>query len=156
GSVKNIRFRNIIAESESGIIIYGTKESQVKNVLLENVSIHLKSGKNSAAYGGNFDLRPVYTRDLGIFKHDIPALYSQHTEGLKISGFNVSWAEGLPGFMSHAIYCTEFSNLTIDRFFGTSARLGLAAIELVNGEGAILKNLRSSDNNRKLLQQKNQ
>ncbi len=155
GPVNNIRFRNIIAESESGIVIYGTKESQVKNVLLENVSIHLKSGKNSAAYGGNFDLRPVYTRDLGIFKHDIPALYSQHTEGLKISGFNVSWAEGLPGFMSHAIYCTEFSNLTIDRFFGTSARLGLAAIELVNGEGAILKNLRSSDNNRKLFQQNN-
>jgi len=156
GPVKNIRFRNIIAESESGIVIYGTKESPVQNVLLENVSIHMKAGKHSTDYGGNFDLRPVYTTDLGVFKHDIPALYSQHTEGLKISGFNVSWAEDLPDYMSHAIYCTEFSNLTIDRFFGTSARLGLAAIELVNGEGAILKNLRSSDNNRKLLQQKNQ
>ena len=155
GPLKNIRFRNIIAESESGIVIYGTKESPVENVLLENVSIHMKAGKYSAAYGGNFDLRPVYDNDLGIFKHDIPAIYSQHTDGLNILDFNVSWAEDLPGFMSHAIYCTEFSNLTIDGFYGAPARPQLAAIELVNGTGAVLKNLRSSDNNLKLLQQKN-
>jgi len=148
GPVKNIRFRNIIAESESGIVIYGTIESQVKNVLLENVSIHLKGGKNSAAYGGNFDLRPVYTKDLGIFKHDIPALYSQYTDGLKILDFNVSWAEDLPGFMSHAIYCTEFSNLTIDRFFGTSARPDLAVIELINGKDAVLRKARHTDKNK--------
>ncbi|MCK4854343.1 MAG: hypothetical protein KAT31_08775, partial [Bacteroidales bacterium] len=155
GPVKNIRFRNIIAESESGIVIYGTNESPVINVLLENVSIHLKAGKHSASYGGNFDLRPVYNTDLGIFKHDIPALYSQYTEGLKIIEFNVSWAEDLPDFMSHAIYCTLFSNLTIDGFYGASARPGMAAIELVDGEEAILRNLRSSEKNLKLLQQKN-
>lgn len=127
----------------------------VKNVLLENVSIHMKAGNHSAAYGGNFDLRPVYDRELGIFQHDIPALYCQHTEGLKISGFIVSWAEDLPDFMSHAIYCTEFSDLTIDGFYGASARPDLAAIELINGKEAVLSNLRSSDKNLKLLQQKN-
>ena len=155
GPVKNIRFRNIIAESESGIVIYGTKESPVEKILLENVSIHMKTGKHSAAYGGNFDLRPVYHTDLGIFKHDIPAIYCQHTDGLNILDFNVSWAEDLPGFMSHAIYCTEFSNLSLDGFYGAPARPGLAAIELVNGTGAVLKNLRSSDNSLELLRQKN-
>jgi polygalacturonase len=155
GPVKNIRFINIIAESESGILIYGTEQSPVKDVLLENVSIHIKAGKHSAAYGGNFDLRPVYDTDLGIFKHDIPALYSQHTEGLKILELDVTWAENQPDFMSHAIYCSWFSNLTIDGFYGASASPGLAAIELVNGEEAVLKNLRSSDHSRVLLQQKN-
>jgi polygalacturonase len=155
GPVQNIRFKNIIAESESGIVIYGTEQSPVMNVLLEHVSIQMKAGTHSATYGGNFDLRPVYTTDLGIFKHDIPALYAQHAEGLKILEFNVSWAENLPDFMSHAIYCTWFSNLSIDGFFGAPANPKLAAIELVNGEGTILRNLISSDKNLKLIQQKN-
>ncbi len=155
GPVKNIRFRNIIAESESGIVIYGTEESPVMDVLLEHVSIQMKSGKHSAAYGGNFDLRPVYTTDLGIFKHDIPALYSQQTEGLKIMEFKVSWDKDVPLYMSHAIYCTGFSNLTIDGFYGAPADSKLAAIKLVNGKGTTLRNLRSSDKNLKLIQQKN-
>ncbi|MCK5462938.1 MAG: right-handed parallel beta-helix repeat-containing protein [Bacteroidales bacterium] len=152
GPVKNIRFRNIIAESESGIVIYGTKVSPIKNVLLENVSIRLKAGKYSTTYGGNFDLRPVYNTNLGIFKHDIPAVYSQQTEGLKIKEFTVSWDKDLPDYMTHAIYCTDFSNLTLDGFYGASARPGLAAIELANGEEVVLKNLRLSDKSRKLLQ----
>jgi hypothetical protein len=154
GPVKNIRFRNIVADSESGILIYGTEESPLKEILLEAVSIHMKAGKQSAAYGGNFDLRPVYDTDLGIFRHDIPALYSQHTDGLRILNFTVSWGEDLPEFMSHAVSCTAFSNLTIDRFYGAPARSELAAIELVDGEGAVLRNLRSSNKNLKLLQQK--
>jgi polygalacturonase len=155
GPVKNIRFRNILAESESGILIYGTEASPVQDVLLEQVYVHLKAGKYSASYGGNFDLRPVYDTDLGIFRHDIPALYSQHTERLRIQDLEVSWGKDLPDFMSQAIYCTSFTDLTIDGFYGAPARSGLAAIELVNGEGAILRNLRSSDPAIKLLQQKN-
>jgi hypothetical protein len=155
GPVKNIRFRNIIAESESGILIYGTEASPVLDVLLDHVSLHLKAGKHSTTYGGNFDLRPVYDTDLGIFRHDIPALYSQHTERLKIQDMDVSWGKDLPEYMSHAIYCTLFRDLTLDGFYGAPARHGLAAIELVDGTGAVLHNLRSSDPAMKLLQQKN-
>jgi hypothetical protein len=74
---------------------------------------------------------------------------------LKILDFDVTWAEDLPGFMSHAICCTGFSNLTIDGFYGAPARPGLAAIELTDGKGAVLKNLRSSDENLKLLHTEN-
>jgi len=145
GLVKNIRFRNIIAESESGIFIYGTGESPVENVQLEDVAIHVGKGIYTDSYGGNFDLRPVYTTDLGVFEHDIPALYSQFTEGLTIQDLTVTWDKKLPEWMTHAIYCSDFSNLTIDGFYGSPARPGLPAIELANGEGATLENLRASD-----------
>jgi polygalacturonase len=131
GPVRNIRFRNILAEGESGIVIWGTGESPITDLLLDHVSIRISAGINSESYGGNFDLRPVYTSELGIFKHDIPALYSQHTEGLTISGFQVEWGEGVPEYMSHAIYCKDFTNLTIQDFKGAAARPSLQAIELV-------------------------
>ncbi len=131
GPVRHIRFRNIIAESESGIVIYGTEESLISDVLLENVSIQISSGAYSDSYGGNFDLRPVYDKDLSIFKHDIPALYSQHTDGLKIKGFRVRWGENLPDYMTHAIFSKEHVNLSIEDFDGTAAKPTLNAIHLV-------------------------
>lgn len=130
GPIQNVRFRNIIAESESGIVIWGTRESPVTDVVLEDVSIRISAGVYSESYGGNFDLRPVYATALGIFKHDIPALYSQYTHRLKIIGLNVQWGKEVPGYMSHAIYCRDFSNLTIHDFYGTAANPSLQAIEL--------------------------
>jgi len=155
GAVKNIRFRNIIAESESGIFIYGTDEAKISDLLLENVSLKISGGKHSDTYGGNFDLRPVYTFDLGIFKHDIPALYSQHTENLQIIGFQVKWGENLPDFMTHGIYSTAFTNLKIKDFSGTAAYTKYPAIELLDGRGIILENNRTYDKNFKLIHQSN-
>ena len=155
GPVKNIRFRNILAESESGIVIYGTDESHVTDVLLENVSIKISRGLNSDSYGGNFDLRPVYTKDLGIFAHDIPALYSQYTDGLKILGLNVQWESDLPDYMSHAIYCKRFNNLFIKDFHGTPAISTLPAINLLDGKKAIMENNRTGNKNILLIRQTN-
>jgi len=155
GPVRNIRFRNIIAESESGIVLYGTRESPLKDVQLEDVSIRITRGEFTDSYGGNFDLRPVHPTDLGIFEHDIPALYSQFTEGLTIGDLSVTWGDDLPSWMTHAVYCSDFSNLTIDGFYGAPARTGLPAIELMDGKGAALENLRVSEDALKLLQQTN-
>ena len=155
GPVKNIRFRNIIAESESGIVLYGTEESPLKNVRLEDVSIHVGTGPYTSSYGGNFDLRPVYTTRLGIFRHDIPALYSQFTENLTIQDMNVTWEQDLPPWMTHAIFCTGFSGLVIDGFYGVPARTGLSAIALENGEGAVVDNLRASGTGFSLVQRTN-
>jgi polygalacturonase len=155
GPVKNIRFRNIIAESESGIVIYGTGDSPVTDVVLENVSVKITGGANSESYGGNFDLRPVYNIDLGIFRHDIPALYSQCTDGLNITGFKVRWGKDLPDYMSQAICCQDFTNLVIKDFSGTAAGSGYPAIRLQDGRGVFLENNRSGDENPLVIEQIN-
>ncbi len=151
GPVKHIRFRNIISESESGIVLYGTPESPLQDILLEDVSVHITRGEYTDSYGGNFDLRPVHTTDLGIFEHDIPALYSQFTERLSIRDLAVSWGDNLPPWMTHAVYCSDFSDLSINGFYGKPARNGLPAIELANGSGASLENLRASQDGIRLV-----
>jgi len=151
GPIRNIRFRNIIAESESGLVIFGTPESTISGVLLEDVSLKISKGLNSESYGGNFDLRPVFNSDLGIFKHDIPALYAQHTEGLKIMGLEVQWGDDLPAYMTQAIYVKEFSKLTIKGFSGAPAHPEYPAIELLEGKGLIFEDNRSNQNGIKLL-----
>lgn len=155
GPVKNIRFKNIIAESEHGMVLYGTEESPLVDVILEDISIHISRGEQSESYGGNFDLRPVYPLELGIFQHPIPALFSQHTEGLMVEDLRVTWGEDLPEYMSHAVYCSHFRNLTIDGFYGAPAQPALPAIELVNGEQVMLDQLRVSNPGAQLIRQIN-
>ena len=130
--IKHIRFKNILAESENGILIYGTEESTISDIMLEDVSLKISGGKYSQTYGGNFDLRPVYPLELGIFSHDIPALYSQYTRGLTIKGLKIEWGENLPEYMSHAIFCKEYLDLSISDFEGKAAKAGIKSIELEN------------------------
>jgi len=141
GPIKNVRFRNIIADSENGILIYGTAGSEISDLVLENVSLKISAGEHSDSYGGNFDLRPVYPQELGIFKHDIPALYSQFTKNLTIDGLEVKWGDDLPAYMSFAIDCKEYENLTIRNFSGKAANPSLKAIELDDWKNADVTNI---------------
>jgi hypothetical protein len=67
--------------------------------------------------------------------------------GLKISGFETEWEEGLPDFFSNSIWCENVSNVEIDGFIGRQAHLGdsRAAIVLDKVNGAIIRNCRAAE-----------
>jgi len=127
GTISNIRFTNIIARGEQGIVLWGADESVLRDIRLENVELTISRGPLTDVYGGNFDLRPVNDPSLGIFKHDIPAVFARHVEGLTLRGFDVRWGSGLPDFFTNAVYCEDFSRLTIDGFRGAGAGAGAGA-----------------------------
>ncbi|MBN1894557.1 right-handed parallel beta-helix repeat-containing protein, partial [bacterium] len=74
GEIRNIRFVNILARSETGVVVWGHSEGAIRDILFENVRLGIKDGPLSASYSGNIDLRPAYPVQLGVFKHDIPGL----------------------------------------------------------------------------------
>ncbi len=114
GVISNVRFSNITATSESGIVIYASEKNLIKNISFDNVSISIKKSRIEGGYGGNIDLRPVNDVSLGIFKHDIPALYSKNADEISIRNLIVSWEDSLPQYFVHAVECTGFKNITID------------------------------------------
>lgn len=120
-AIKDVRFSNIIADSESGILIYVTKPGVIQDISFDDIKLRLKSGVNSPAVGGNFDLRGAGLDNV-VVKHDIPAMYCQYVDGLHIHGFKVEWADELPGYFSDGIHCEHVNNLTIDRFIGRQAQ----------------------------------
>lgn len=120
GQIKNIHFNHITATGEQGIVIYGANESRIQNVTLDNIDLTILDGKESATYGGNFDLRPTLTLDKRLFEHDIPALYCQKTDGLQISNFKLKWGENLEDYFTHSIECLDVTGLSIEQFRGKS------------------------------------
>jgi hypothetical protein len=115
GSIKNVQFRNIIMEGEHGIVAFGLPSSPLENISFKDVVLHIKKGKETMDYGGNFDFRPVADPGLRLFQHDIPGLYAQYTNGLTLDDFRLSWDEDLPAFFTHGVWCKSVSNLILDK-----------------------------------------
>lgn len=145
GIVRNIRFNNITATSETGIVIYGTGETNCCDISLENVDLTIRKSELEETYGGNFDLRPALRHEDALFSHDIPGLYAGYTDGLTIEDFKITWEDGLASYFTNGIYCENFTLLEIDGFAGRQARINSmdAAISLKNGSDAIIRNFRA-------------
>lgn len=118
GSIKNVMFNNIIAESGHGILIYALEESPVEQLSFNNINLKIVNGEETMAYGGNFDLRPATPIGLQIFEHNIPGIYAQWVNGLSIDGFNLKWGKGLPAFFTNAVECFNVKDLYIRDFTG--------------------------------------
>jgi hypothetical protein len=114
GGISNLRFSNITAVSETGIVIYGSGEGLIHDIYFENINLTINKSPLEGGYGGNIDLRPVNDLALGIFSHDIPALYSTYADNLEIRNMHVSWGAGLPYYFKHDVDCANFNTLTID------------------------------------------
>ncbi|RKN79267.1 glycoside hydrolase family 28 protein [Ulvibacterium marinum] len=141
GTISNVRFKNIIAESQHGAVVYGCPESIIKNVSFSNVKLFIKNSPINEQFGGNFDFRYTTRIDPALFAHDIPAVFTRYTYGLELKDIRVKWAKNLPDFFTNAIHCEEFTDLTIDGFKGIGNNPTLyPTLSLVNGKGLTVKN----------------
>ena len=58
GTVRNVRFSNILCESENGILIYGETPGLIENIRFDGVSVHLRQVTDHEK--GRHDLRPTF------------------------------------------------------------------------------------------------
>ncbi len=145
GSISNVRFSNILAESDTGVVVHGDEASPIRNLSFENVRLKLTDGPLQSSYGGNFDLRAAKRPEQGVFQHDIPAVYCRHVEELRVDGLQVAWSEIVPEFFSHAMQLEDARDVVIDGFEGRQAQDSGSAIFL-NRVGRIsIRNSLSAD-----------
>jgi polygalacturonase len=142
GRIKDVRFRNILAQSESGIVVYGCQQSVIQGLSFRDVKVRIRNSPLHQSYGGNFDLRASSDPATALFAHDIPAMYCHYVDGLEIHGMEVEWAAGLPKFFTHALQVENFSNLEIEGLRAGPAHEegGNAAIALSKGSGISIRN----------------
>ena len=142
GIIKNVRFSNIVARSESGIVVYGQKETILQDLSFEGIHLTLLPSPLEATYGGNFDLRPTMDKAAAIFKHDIPGIFLRYVKGVRIQNFDLDWQEPLSNSWSHGIEAEEFEGLAIDGFRGKqgSKNDSGAAVALSRGRDVSIRN----------------
>jgi parallel beta-helix repeat protein len=154
GAIRHVHFSNVIATSETGMLIYATTNGLIDDISFDNITLSIKQSALADGYGGNFDLRPTNDLALGIFKHSIPALYANHADNMTIRNMNVNWGKGLPDYFTHAVECTNFENILIDglheQIDGKNNTTN-STIYLHKGKTSIVKEVSSTNKNKKLL-----
>jgi hypothetical protein len=144
GEVRHVRFSNVIANSESPIVLYSTEPDRVADVGFRDLSLTMKAGPLTALFGGNIDLQPTDPRSLGLTRHDLSAVFAHNVSGLSLTGIQVHWNGDFPAFYQHAIQADDFKGLVIDGFQGEASSPSFASIWLRNGKGATIRNVRAT------------
>ncbi|MGC8824182.1 MAG: glycoside hydrolase family 28 protein [Bacteroidales bacterium] len=135
GSIRNVTFRDVTCEGESGIILYGSEESRIKDVSFFNVKFTLRNSKLNEVAGGNIDLRGAYGTSL--FAADISAFYAQYVDNLLLNQVDIAWDNVTENYFKHGIHVKEFTNLQLNHIKASPAPSNkhLPPIFLENGKG---------------------
>jgi polygalacturonase len=121
GTIEGIKFTNIIAKGESGILLYCSNESEVKDISFNDISFTLNESKLNSVCGGNFDLRPTTDPKFAIFSHNISAFYAENVKNIKIQNFDLKWGDVKENYFTNGIEFKNFKNISVDRYNGEPA-----------------------------------
>ena len=141
GRIQNVRFSNVTATAEHGVVVYGQERGHIDDLSFENLQLHLTDSPLAQSYGGNFDLSPVVDPSYAVFEHDIPAFFFRGVDRLTLRDLEVAWGEGaLPEYFSQAVAGKMFEDFSLDGFTGGPAHDGDATIRLRDGSGVTVQN----------------
>jgi hypothetical protein len=147
GRVRNVTFTNILAESESGIVIWAHEPGRIEDVTLDRVRLHVRKGPLSTSYGGNIDLRPAFDPKWAIFRHDLAGIFCHGANGLTLNQVDVRWDAEAPEYYTHGLWCEQTSRVVIDGFCGRQPGSddGHAAIALDSVRGVTVRNSQAAE-----------
>ena len=116
GTIKNIRFFNVTAKGENGVLIHGNAENIIEDITFENCQITLT--KTSKWDCGLYDLRPCL--DWGVEKYDNSAFFIRYAKNVLIEKTKTAWGNFCDSY-KHAIDAENVENLELVRFSGKAA-----------------------------------
>lgn len=125
GTIKNIRFDNIICDAENQIRISGQAESPLQDVSFENLVLNMRNGTLNTA-----DTVTTLT-----------AIGASYVSGLSMNNIAVTWPANQPkASISNGIWVSHFTNFKLSQYsvatapFSTNAH----AVKLTDGNHAVV------------------
>jgi polygalacturonase len=118
GTLHDVTLQNIKGTCENSIRIYGTKESRIKNINFENVSVTLN--KSTSYKGGLFDNRPTKTYT-EIEQHDTPGIYIQYADNVVLNNCTIKWGNNKPDYYTNALKTQNVTGLKLKKFTGEAS-----------------------------------
>jgi polygalacturonase len=141
GKIKNIRFRNIKAVGENGILLYGFEKGIISDITFDGLDLLIKNGPLQKTYGGNIDLRPVRDASMSLFKHDIPGIYMKNVENINFINSKIAFENNMEDFFTYGLWAEDFKDINITGLNATPpASTKDTLIFLENGRDFSLQN----------------
>lgn len=123
GKIRNVRFFNITCVGENGILVHGTEQNKIEDVLFEHVSVRLD--KSTKWDCGVYDLRPCLS--YGVEKENNSGFFFRHAENVRLDNCKVSWGRLCDAYLT-AVDASDCPSLRLTNFEGSSAREDTEAV----------------------------
>ena len=118
GQTRNVRFQNIRARSENGILVHGQENENIKGVEFENV--HIELAKWSKYPGGRLDLRPCPGANdgysSGVVEHSTYAWLLKKAQQVTLRNCSASYSGEKPENVKGALSFENIEGLRLENF----------------------------------------
>lgn len=95
GVIRNIRFRDITARSENGVVVYASSDTSqpypIQDIAFEGVDIQIVCSPLQERFGGNMDMRPAKEGRYQVFRANQAGLIARRVRGLDVRGLQIRW-----------------------------------------------------------------
>lgn len=115
GRIRNVRFSNILARSESGVVVSAQEPGDIEGLVFDNVAIRL--GKWSEYEGGQIDHRP-FNDENPIISAETAGFHLHNATNVRLTDCSVDWEDGLPDYYGPALRAQSVEGLVVRDFVG--------------------------------------
>jgi hypothetical protein len=143
GRIRHVVFENIVANSESPIVVYSLEPNRIEDVEFRDLRLTMKASPLQSVIGGNLDLQPTTPLSLGITRRDLSAIEVHGVRDFRITDSQVRWEGAFPDFYRSALHAECFDGLTVNGFRGQAAASRFAAMFFEQGKGLSVRNAQS-------------
>lgn len=124
GVIRDIRFSNIICNSENGAIIWADEPGHIENISFDHVSIHIT--RPAEFPGGQQDLRPNGDKEsLRVLPTN--GFFLSNAAGVTFRDCSVSWGSNPPDYFKYALESISSPGLDATGLTGDSPHPGMPA-----------------------------
>jgi hypothetical protein len=124
GTVSGVRFSEIEARGEGGIVLHGCPQSILRDIELD--SVHVRLDKRSRWPGGYLDLRPIDlgnsdvwvdpARDPGRIPRKVPGILARCVSGLRLRDVEIVRGSGSLDYLGEALELEQAEGVAIEGF----------------------------------------
>jgi polygalacturonase len=123
GVIRDIRFSNLICNSENGAVVYAAEPGHIENLSFDRVSIHIERPMVFA--GGQQDLRPNATESMSTM--GTSGFLLREAAGVTFRDCSITWGPNPPAYFQYALDAVGCPGLVDAGLAGGAAHSGTAA-----------------------------
>ncbi|MCX5535788.1 glycosyl hydrolase family 28 protein [Streptomyces sp. NBC_00006] len=123
GTIRNVRFRNILCRSENGVVVVAQAPGRVEGLVFDDVRVEID--RWSRWQGGHADLRPRRAENFPAMPTD--GFHLENAHDVRLRDCEVVW-RARPDDARHALYAENCKDLENRDFRGDAAHPGVEAV----------------------------
>lgn len=111
GTIHNVTFSHIYCTGENGILIYGDKECNIRDIIFEDVTLHLT--KRTDWKKNLHDLRPC--QDNTILEGSLNAVFARNAKSVTFNNLKVAVDENMQEYMDQPFDISDCDNFNLQQ-----------------------------------------